>query len=104
MQDKKLEIFSTFRCNNDCIFCVQKENRKKYKDLNIFKNKRNILKILNFYAQKGYKYINFLGGEPFIERNFFDLLKAAKKMNFITALATNGYYLANPKIARKFLH
>ncbi|MCX6743846.1 MAG: radical SAM protein [Candidatus Parcubacteria bacterium] len=100
---KKLEIFTTFKCNNDCIFCVQKENREKYKNLKIFGGKEDAMKILKQYLDKGYNYINFLGGEPFSEPSFIVILRHAKKLNFVTALATNGCYLADSKIAKESL-
>jgi len=103
MSAKKLEIFTTFKCNNDCVFCVQKENREKYKDLRIFKDKDDIREKLDFYNKKGYRYINFLGGEPFKEENFIDVLRVAKEKGFLTALATNGFYLGDAEYAKKAL-
>ncbi|MCX6744501.1 MAG: radical SAM protein [Candidatus Parcubacteria bacterium] len=103
MPENKLELFITYKCNNDCVFCIQKDNRQKHKDLSAFKDSRDVFNTLSFYAQKGYKYINFLGGEPFIEDNFVDILQTAKKLNFTTALATNGFYLADKNIAQKAL-
>lgn len=100
---KRLEIYSTFKCNNNCLFCVEKENREKYNNIQVFKNKDDILTKLKSYKDKGYNHLNLLGGEPFIENNIIDILETAKSLNFSVALATNGILLADEKLAKECL-
>lgn len=103
MQDKRLELYITFKCNNNCLFCVEKENRLRYKDRQIFKDKADVFKQLTAYKNQGYNHLNLLGGEPFMAQQISDVLQAAKGLGFKIALATNGSLLADEKLAKQCL-
>ena len=100
---KRVEIYLGFKCNNNCLFCVEKNNRQKYQNEEYFKNPGEIeAKILEL-KQQGYNHVNFLGGEPFLEKNFLVFLQTAQKYNFSTAVTTNGSMLADEEIAQAHL-
>jgi len=103
MLEKRLELYITFKCNNNCLFCIEKENRLRYKNKQIFKDDQDIFAQLSKYRKNGYSHLNLLGGEPFLDKNITKILTIAKKLNFKIALATNGSLLANEKIAAETL-
>lgn len=103
MKEKRLEIYVTFKCNNNCVFCVEKENREEYGHIDLFKGKKEIEETFTKYKKQGYNHVNLLGGEPFIINNLEEILRSAKTNNFTVALATNGFFLANDYKAKKLL-
>ncbi|MBD3359220.1 MAG: radical SAM protein [Candidatus Buchananbacteria bacterium] len=103
MKEKRLEIFITFKCNNDCLFCVEKTNKDKYKGKQIFRDKQHIEEELNKYRKQGYTYLNLLGGEPFLAKDFSTILQTSKSLGFVVALATNASVLSSEKIAEQYL-
>ena len=60
---KRVEMYIGFKCNNNCIFCVEYFRRKKYQELNLLSSDQEIIKTLSDYKQKGYNHVNILGGE-----------------------------------------
>ncbi len=101
--DKRVEIYVGFKCNNNCLFCVEKRNRDNYKSNIYYKDKNEIKEKIADLYNKGYNHINFLGGEPFIEKNFLSFLQFAKQYNFSTAVTTNASMLANESVAQSHL-
>lgn len=91
---KDLEIIINNKCNNNCIFCSNKSLRKDQKEISVefVKQKLNEEKPSNFNK------IYFVGGEPTICKNFFDLIIFAKKKGYEKlAIQTNGRLLSNQK-------
>ena len=101
--DKRVEIYLGFKCNNNCVFCVEKNNRQKYQNNIYYPDLAEIEKKILELKAEGYNHINFLGGEPFLEKNFLPFLQTAKKHGFSTAVTTNGSVLADEKIASSHL-
>ncbi len=101
--DKRVEIYVGFKCNNDCVFCVEKNNRQKYQQENYYQSQEEIEKKIIDLKEQGYNHINFLGGEPFLHANFLPFLQAAKRYGFSTAVTTNGSMIGNENIARTHL-
>jgi MoaA/NifB/PqqE/SkfB family radical SAM enzyme len=84
----------TYRCNHACYYCYQ----KKYptvKELSLNKW-RDILRQL---ADAGTLYLTFSGGEPFIRKEFLQIIKYARKLEFGVSIITNGTLLT-PQIIR----
>jgi MoaA/NifB/PqqE/SkfB family radical SAM enzyme len=100
---KRFEIYIGFKCNNDCVFCIEKKNREKFKQKKVLQTEKAIRELFNKYKSANYNHVNLLGGEPFLEDNFLKILKIAKEYGFLAAVTTNGSVLANEKIAQTHL-
>lgn len=98
----RLEIYLTFKCNNNCIFCSEYKNRDNYGNQEFFTPESFEL-LLEKYSRKKIKHITFLGGEPFLCSNILKFLKLSKKHNFKTAITSNGLMLSNRKFAKEVL-
>ena len=101
--DKRVEIYIGFKCNNDCVFCVERNNRLQKKNKILYQDLTEIEDKIRELKAQGYNHLNFLGGEPFLEKNFLPFLQTAKKHGFSTAVTTNGSLLGNEEIARTHL-
>lgn len=77
----------TYQCNLQCEHCYAKKD--KVKELTLEKCQRVIDKLLEWNCLD----ISFEGGEPLIKKEFFDILKYAKRNNFIVDILTNGILL-----------
>jgi MoaA/NifB/PqqE/SkfB family radical SAM enzyme len=99
-QFKKTSIVLGYTCNNNCIFCCISDKRNKFKD----KSTKEILNDIYNASKRGSNYIEFIGGEPTIRKDIFNLISYAKKLNFsVIAFATNGRLLSNKKFAKKVI-
>ena len=101
--DKRVEIYVGFKCNNNCVFCVERNSRLKNQANTYYNQPGEIENKILALKNQGYNHINFLGGEPFVENNFLSFLQAAKKHGFSTAVTTNGSLLADEEIAKSHL-
>lgn len=101
--NKRFEIYIGFKCNNDCVFCVEHKRRQKYQDLILLSKEDEIREILTKYKSQGYDHLNILGGEPFLQSNINLILKLAKEFGFLTAVTNNGSLLGQEKIAQENL-
>lgn len=98
-QTKKTVIFTDYNCNNNCIFCIDKNKRAiKGKDFKL------ITKEIKEAKERGTTYLEFIGGEVTIRKDSLDIFSYAKKVGFDTiALVTNGRMLSYKDYARKLL-
>jgi MoaA/NifB/PqqE/SkfB family radical SAM enzyme len=94
-------IYIGYDCNNNCSFCSESDEylenlqKKDFKQL-----KAEIKKI-----RENYDFISFMGREPTLRPDFFDLLSFAKTLDFRqTSIATNGRLLAYPEFVKKMLN
>jgi len=86
---KELEIKTGYQCNNNCIFCLNKE-KKNLKEFS-FKKIRGLIKI---FTKNGGEKLIISGGEPLISDYFFDLLLFAKQKGIKNLeIHTNGRVL-----------
>lgn len=93
----KLVIFAGYKCNNNCIFCINTNKReipspKTQKILEeIFKAGKNKIDILEI-----------IGGEPTIRKDFLKLVGAAKKSGIKDiVISTNGRMFSDLNFAKK---
>jgi MoaA/NifB/PqqE/SkfB family radical SAM enzyme len=83
---KKADIKTGFLCNNNCLFCVQGPEKKKFGNKSTKELKEIIKK-----AKKGCDTIVFTGGEPTIRKDLIELVTLAKKLKFKTIqIQSNG--------------
>lgn len=88
-----LVVNTTNRCNTICKYCFQSadsfKNGEDYLDFEKFKS------IVDFTMPKAgqHKIIHFTGGEPMLNKHFFDMLDYAIKCGYIIRIQTNGLLL-----------
>jgi radical SAM protein with 4Fe4S-binding SPASM domain len=80
----------TYQCNCKCKICDRWQQSDRWRDdLSL----EAVFQMLEDAKKAGLINYVALGGEPLLRNNFIDILKHAKKLNFITSVITNGYYL-----------
>ena len=87
-----LEI--TKKCNHNCLMCFAKSKTGKNQEPSI----TQINAIMKEMKNLGINTIRFTGGEPFLRKDIFELLRLAKKNNFYVILNTNSTLLSVNKI------
>ncbi|MBW2977570.1 radical SAM protein [Candidatus Woesearchaeota archaeon] len=94
--NKRVDIKTGFICNNNCRFCVQAHNK--------FKGNRSFEEIKKdlIDARKRCNSVVLTGGEVTIRKDFFDIVKLAKKLNYKTIqIQTNGRMFASLDFCKK---
>ncbi|MFQ3675258.1 MAG: radical SAM protein [Endomicrobiia bacterium] len=86
----------TYKCNLKCIHCYLPTNYRTKKDLST----EVIKKVIRDIYKLGGLYIVFTGGEPLLRKDIFELIRYAKKLNFVVLLFTNGT-LIDKLVAKK---
>ncbi len=81
----------TNACNARCRFCsfpdVAPEDR-------VFVNAEGAREALDILYDRGVRYITFVGGEPLLHPDFFDIVGYSSKKGIISMMSTNGVYLS----------
>jgi len=96
---KKSVVITGYKCNNRCRFCNQ-AHRRDMPILPTFEIKKRMIEA----HQRGATYLEFIGGEMTIRKDFFELLKFAKKIGFSTIMiSTNGRMFSYEEFAKKTL-
>lgn len=91
---KSVNWHITTKCNYKCKFCyIQNLNDET---LEISTANKIFEKLKSLHIEK----INFVGGEPLLNPQIFNIMKIAKKMGFTVSITTNGSLL-NKKIINK---
>lgn len=89
--------FTGYACNNRCGFCVHL-NRRTLPPRTL----REVVAALTAARRDGFDYVEFVGGEASIRRDFLHLVAAARRLGFSrVAAATNGRMFARPGFARE---
>lgn len=91
-----LNLFVTSRCTQKCNFCPRKRDNTlievfKFSDMSF----DNFKKIINRFIDA--QFIYFSGGEPFLNKDIFDMIEFGSKNKMGTEISTNGTIL-NDKI------
>jgi len=99
-----VQINFTFQCNLRCKMCdMQKQmeiNKRENKQIEI--DTALCRKIIEDTKELGTNSIIFLGGEPFVRGDLFELVEYAKSFNLETILVTNGVLLNDKNIKNCF--
>jgi len=88
------EIKLGTKCNNNCIFCLNKN-----KDLE--KNKESIFRQIQKIEEHDVDEIQLTGGEPTIRKDFYQICKHIKEKGFNLIIQTNGRMFSYPKFTKK---
>lgn len=92
----KIVIFTDYKCNNRCPFCMNAN--KRYLPA---KTTETVIEEIYLAKQKGVDYLEIIGGEPTIRPDFLQLIRTAKKVKIKDiAIATNGRMFSNIKFAK----
>ena len=89
----------TDRCNLRCVYCMPAKglnwiNRKDLLSL------EETTRLLNILATLGIRKVRFTGGEPFLRKDFMDILRATASLNsFETITLTTNGTLTHPHIS-----
>jgi len=98
---KKLKgafLVLTNKCNLRCKYCYQgsSPNVNTKNELKKEEWKKILLQLKGLKAKK----LSFVGGEPFLYKDFWNILEFAKKKGFEIKIFTNGTFL-NEKVLKK---
>jgi MoaA/NifB/PqqE/SkfB family radical SAM enzyme len=86
-------LFTDWKCNIDCHYCFQFDNKGGRMSLETAKSSINWLKTL------GCRVIPIMGGEPLIRKDFIlDVIKYGCQEGFFMYLPTNGYLMTEEYI------
>lgn len=95
----KIVIIIGYRCNNNCQFCLDIDKR----DL-ADKTTERVMKEIAWARNKGFTYLELIGGEPTIRSDIVDLIKFASQLKFENiVMATNGRLFAYKEFAKRIV-
>ena len=96
----RVDLKCGFSCNNACLFCVQGDKRKRYKD-----KSTDELKAQMDDARKTCDGIVFTGGEVTIRKDLVELVEYAKNVGFSgIQIQSNGRMFSNKKYCEKLIN
>jgi sulfatase maturation enzyme AslB (radical SAM superfamily) len=96
---KKTVVFTGYRCNNRCVFCMEADKRD-YPERDTHTVMRDILTA----RKSGSNYLEIIGGEATIRTDILRLVKFASAQGFKTVMmATNGRMMSYPEFAKKLV-
>jgi MoaA/NifB/PqqE/SkfB family radical SAM enzyme len=96
-RSKRIFCFSTYTCNNDCLYCfIGNKTKRKNPTVDFLKNmiKQN---------SKEFPWINFGGGEPTIYKHIAELIKFSKDQGLRVQMFSNGRRFSDKKFAKSVL-
>ncbi len=91
-----LQIESTLRCHQQCAYCYAESKPNSIQGL----TSEKIRELLDSAASLEIKMIDWLGGDPLIRSDWYDLCNHAISLGLINNIWTSGIPLANPEIAK----
>ncbi len=96
---KKTVIFTTYQCNNQCIFCINAERRNTPGE-STEKIKNEMVEA----RKRGATYLELIGGEFNILPDAIPMVRFAKSLGFKTIMmATNGRMFSYPDFTKKMI-
>ena len=95
---KKTVIIPGYRCNNNCLFCLNINKRNAIPQKTTLQIKKEMIEAKN----SGTTYLELVGGEISIRPDVIELVKFAKELEFETIMmATNGRMYSYKKFAKE---
>lgn len=92
-----IRLDATWRCNLRCKHCqtgMFREPGSKYSDLST----AELIDLFSQMNELGTKQVGFLGGEPLLRRDFFELTKTLHSLRLRPSITSNGW-LINDRLA-----
>ncbi len=84
-QNTRIFAFITNKCKNACRYCFVYDGTPIEKDMTI-----DQFTDLCRFGQGTYKYITFIGGEPLLHPNLYDLMQIALDYGYKISISTSG--------------
>ena len=102
MVTRKLSLILGYECNNNCRFCYCADKRF---DKNLkAKTTKEAKGELEEGFKRGCNFVDFLGGEPSIRKDIFQLVDYARKLGYNTiGMTTNGRMLYYKDFAERII-
>lgn len=94
-----LQIESIDACNQGCIYCYAGSMPK----LKLGLTSEEIRSLLEDLVELGVRAVEWLGGDPLLRPDWYELLQYARSLGFINNVWTSGIPLGNKKVAEKVL-
>ena len=92
-----LQIESTLRCPQLCDYCYAGSTPDSPQGM----NSEKIKELLDTASKLGVRMIDWLGGDPLVREDWYELCKYASNLGLINNIWTSGIPLANQSIAKK---
>lgn len=92
----EVDLHVTNRCNLKCKHCVYTSGEWEMPDMTL----DTVKKLIPSFKKLGVKEVHITGGEPLVNKEFFDIAKCLHENGFGTRVQTNGI-LITPEIAKK---
>jgi len=92
-----IQIESTLRCPQLCDYCYAGSTPDSPHGM----NSEKIKELLDTASKMRVRMIDWLGGDPLVRKDWYDLCKYASNLGLINNVWTSGIPLANPEIAKK---
>ena len=81
-------LFTEWRCNIDCFYCHQYDNRRDSMSLD------TAMGAIDWLKSIGCRVVPLMGGEPLLRKDFvIDVIRYGAKNGFFMYLPTNGYLM-----------
>jgi MoaA/NifB/PqqE/SkfB family radical SAM enzyme len=77
----------TERCNLNCGYCTEHNNSGKHVSMD------TVLRWITHCSELGVKHIEFIGGEPLMHPDLFEMIAFAKQKKINTGMTTNGFLM-----------
>lgn len=94
-----IQIESTLRCPQLCNYCYAGSTPESPYGM----NSKKIKELLDSASKLGVRMIDWLGGDPLVRKDWYELCKYASELSLINNIWTSGIPLANPEVAKKVI-
>ena len=92
-----VQIESTSACPQSCLYCYASQKSLEKKEL----SKKNVIAILDSAAKMEVKAIDWLGGDPLIRDDWYELMRYAQDLGLRNNIWTSGIPLKDMEVAQK---
>jgi radical SAM protein with 4Fe4S-binding SPASM domain len=92
-----IQIESNLACPQGCLFCYASSDYHQNRDL----PEETIKAVLQSAAKMGVKAVDWLGGDPIIRANWYELMKFASDLGLMNNIWTSGLPLTDIEVAKK---
>lgn len=90
-----LQIESTLACPQGCRYCYAPADAARAGELPA----DDIAATLSSAAKMGVKAVDWLGGDPLVRKDWYDLAERARDLGFVNNIWSSGIPLADPEVA-----
>jgi radical SAM protein with 4Fe4S-binding SPASM domain len=92
-----VQIESNLACPQGCLYCYAASDDRQVKEL----SKKDILAIIDSAARMEVRAIDWLGGDPLVRNDWYELMKYAMDKGLKNNIWTSGIPLEKEEVARK---